>query len=189
MDQNKFLEMSKDLQEAQTDDTPFMVADGPTELSIHGDPNKTQLKLGDYKVKFRYSREQWETLYGSFPQKQDGIDIINNHWVLVTIDYKNISITPRSDLKLLDSIFEIIPFFNKIKEDGSVEAMSTQELVHVYANHKTDVTAHMQNIVGTFLSIPENILQYMMPVSTMNCFHELITRHPEIFNQAELFFG
>ena len=52
----EFVEMKKKMDEAEEDTTPYAITDGD-EISVVGDPNKTEIKKNDYVILFAYPQK------------------------------------------------------------------------------------------------------------------------------------
>ena len=175
-----FLAVNNQLKKTSEDETPFLISKDE-ELIVVGDANKTEVKTNDYSIKFRMSKSEFDT-------KPEGAQEIGDYYVFSLI-YEGISITPRSDLKIVDAIFKILPFFNKLNENGSVEDLSREELLSMFANAKEEIHLAMYNLVATFLGIDDHLGAHMLPFSVIGALSQLIDNHPEIFNEADIFFG
>lgn len=92
-------------------------------------------------------------------------------------------------MKIVDAIFKILPFFSKLKEDGNIEDLTREELLSTFAYAKEDIHLAMYNLVATFLGIDDHLGSHMLPFSVIGALSQLIDTHPEIFNEADVFFG
>ena len=175
-----FLAVNNQLKKTNEDETPFLISKDE-ELIVVGDANKTEIKKDDYNIKFRMPKSEFDV-------KPEGAKEIGNYYVFSLV-FDGITITPRSDLKIVDAIFKILPFFNKLKEDGNIEDLSREELLSIFANAKEEVHLAMYNLVATFLGIDDHLGAHMLPFSVVGALSQLIDNHPEIFNEADVFFG
>ncbi len=180
MKKTDLLAISKKLKQTNEDDTPFLVMKDQ-EISVVGDANKTEVKKDDYSIRFRMPKNK-------FDEKPEGAAEVGTYYVF-SIDFKGITITPRSDLKILDAVMKIIPFFNKLKENGSIEGLEKEELFSVFAQAGEAVHLAIYNLVATFLGIDDELGEYMLPFSVIGAMSQLIDNHPEVFNEADVFFG
>lgn len=177
---NDFLAVSEKLKDAQNDTTPFAIVEDK-EIKVVGDANKTAVKKNNYMVKFRFPK-------GVFEQMPEGAKEVGNFYVL-EVEYKDVSITPRTDLKIVDAIFRLQPFLNELTENGAVKERAPEELFHIFAYASEDIHLAMYNIVGAFLGIDDKMGEYMLPFSVLDTITKLIETHPEVFNEADVFFG
>ena len=175
-----FLAANNQLKKTIEDETPFLIAK-EGEIIVVGDANKTEVKKNDYITKFRMPKSEFDT-------KPEGAQEIGDFYIFSLI-YEGISITPRSDLKIVDAIFKILPFFNKLNEDGSIEELGREELLTMFAHAKEEIHLAMYNLVATFLGIDDHLGAHMLPFSVIGALSQLIDNHPEIFNEADVFFG
>ena len=175
-----FLAVNNQLKKTNEDATPFLISKDE-DLIVVGDANKTAVKKNDYTIKFRMLKTDLEV-------KPEGAQEIGNYYVF-SLTFEGIMITPRSDLKIVDAIFKILPFFNKLKEDGDIEELSREELLSMFAYAKEEIHLAMYNLVATFLGIDDQLGAHMLPFSVVGALSQLIDNHPEIFNEADVFFG
>lgn len=176
----ELLNISEKLKKTNEDETPFAVMKD-NKISVVGDANKTEVKKNDYQIKFRMPKSM-------FAQPPNGAREIGDFYAF-SVEYKDISITPRNDLKIVDAVMKIIPFFNKLKENGNVEEMSHEEIISVYAHAGEEVHLAVYNLVATFLGISDQMGEYMLPFSVIGALSQIIDNHPEVFNEADVFFG
>jgi len=175
-----FLAINNQIKKTNEDSTPFLISKDE-ELIVVGDANQTIVKRNDYTIKFRMLKEDLEVI-------PDGAQEVGDYYVFSLI-FDGITITPRSDLKIVDAIFKILPFFNQLKEDGSIEDSSREELLSIFAHAKEEIHLAMYNLVATFLGIDDHLGEHMLPFSVVGALNQLIDNHPEIFNEADVFFG
>lgn len=175
-----FLAVNNQLKKTNEDSTPFLISKDE-DLIVVGDANKTEVKANDYTIKFRMPKTELEAM-------PSGAKEVGEYYVF-SLSFDGITITPRSDLKIVDAIFKILPFFNKLKEDGSIEDLSREELLSIFAHAKEEIHLAMYNLVATFLGIDDHLGEYMLPFSVVGALSQLIENHPEIFNEADVFFG
>lgn len=174
------LNINKKLKKIDNDDTPFAVVKDE-EISVVGDANKTQIKKNDYTLKFRVP-------ISLFTEKPKEAQIVGASYVF-TVDFPDVTINPRSDLIIVDAIMKITPFFKKLKENGDVEDFTDEELISVFAYAGDEVHLAIYNLVATFLQVNDDIAPYMLPFSVIGALSEIIENHPEVFNEADAFFG
>lgn len=174
------LGLNKQLQKINEDDTPFAVVKDD-EIAVVGDANKTEVKKNDYTVKFRVP-------ISMFQQKPADAVVVGSSYVF-SVDFPDVTISPRSDLIIVDAIMKITPFFKKLNENGSVDDLTNEELLSVFAYAGEEVHLAIYNLVATFLQIGDEIAPYMLPFSVIGALNEIIENHPEVFNEADAFFG
>lgn len=172
--------IAKKMRDTQNSDVPFAVIT-QEEVKVVGDANKTEVKKNDYEMSFRVPVSMFEKM------PPDAVVIGSNY--KFKVKYENITITPRQDLKIVDAILRLQPFFNQLNEDGKVAERTNEELLHVFAYAKEDILLSMYQLVATFLNIDDVLGEYMEPFSVIGCLNQLMDNHPEIFREADVFFG
>jgi len=177
---HKLVETTEKIEQAQNDDTPFMVVKDD-DIEIHGNPNKTEVKTNDYIIKFRIPKTEMDIV----PKEAKAI----GDYYVVSYNFKDIGITPRKDLKLVDAILKLKPFILKLGENGDIQERSKEELLSVFVSAGDDVLLGIYNIVATFLGIDDKLGEYMLSFSVIEALNKLIETHPEVFNEADVFFG
>ncbi|MBP1045095.1 hypothetical protein I6N96_02305 [Enterococcus sp. BWM-S5] len=175
-----FLAISDKLKKTNEDETPFAVVKDQ-EISVIGDANKTEVKQADYSMKFRVPQDFFE-------EKPEGAKEVGPFYVF-SVNFEDVSITPRSDLKIVDAIMKITPFFNKLKENGDVEGFEKEELLSIFIGAGDEVHLAIYNLVATFLGIDDQLGEYMLPFSVIENLNKIMDNHPEVFNEADVFFG
>ena len=178
----QLIDLAKKVKDAGKDDTPYLNIDGDTAIVV-GDANKTEVKKNDYIIKFRMPMSM-------FDEKPENGELVGNgaYWI-ITKTFEEVTITPRKDLILSDAIMKLYPFFNDLKEDGTVESYSDAELYSIFALAGDAIHLAMYNIVATFLGIDDVLAEYMLPAYVIQCVSDLVENHPEVFNEAGDFFG
>lgn len=163
------------LDTAQEDETPY-IAINEDKLHVIGDPNKTERKAFEYDLKFRFPKDI----------ESDG-EIVGNYKI-VTRHYKNVTIKPRNDLRIVEAILAIQPFFRDVQESQVVD-YSENDLRKLITNMSDDVISGMYKIVAAMLDLNPAVAEYMMPHSMLEVFSQLIQDFPEVFNESDAFFG
>lgn len=178
--QEQFLEMSKNLKKAEEDDTPFIALAGD-KLNVVGDANKTELNKHTYAIRFRFpkSMSQYKT--------EDSDEIAG--FFFTELEFKDVFITPRRDLKVVGAIMKIVPFFKNLREDGELEDKSAEELIQMLCDFPNEIVDAMYDMVQSILMIDESLIDYASPASIFNVSSQLIEDYPEVFNEADVFFG
>lgn len=157
------------LQEAEKDDTPFLVP-AEDELVVVGDANKTEINSHDFEIAFR------------LPPTDGG------SYRVVKKKFENVYITPRQDTKILKSITTMMPYFKSVKPDGKVEDLSKEEKLAVFDAIGDEVYDAMYDLVAFVLKIDPELKDYMMPTSVLKATAQIIQSFPEAINEADAFF-
>lgn len=180
MTPGELLSINDKLKKINEDDTPFPVVKDE-EVAVVGNANKTEVKKNDYTIKFRVP-------ISAFSEKPTNATVVGPHYVF-SVDFPDVAITPRSDLIIVDAIMKIAPFFKKLKENGNVEDLTDEEMLSVFAYAGEEVHLAIYNLVATFLQVGDEIGPYMLPFSVIGALNQIIDNHPEVFNEADAFFG
>lgn len=179
-----FIKATKQMKAETEDETPFLDINPDKTVSVIGDPNQIEVKKTDIYARYRLPKDK-------FPNKPDGADDYGNCWG-VDLAHEEVFIHPRKDAKMQDWIMELYTFMLKIKPDGEddveIEDMKEQELLHMFAMAGDRIQTAFYNIVGTYLGIEDELLEYMTVNSVMRVFSILADRHPEMLDQARRFF-
>ena len=176
----QFRELKKKVDSASEDNTPYPVVDGAN-VSVIGDANLTEVKKNDYTVKFGFPKDRYET-------KPQGAEETPMYYMF-TVDYKGISINPRGNLGVAAAVMDLLPFFKELKEDGGVENLRPEDTALRFMRAKNDIQLAVYNLVATFLGISDEDATWMEPMSVIATAGKILSEHPEIINEAELFFG
>lgn len=180
MTQEDFLKIANNLKQAEKDDTPFVVVKND-EIAVVGDANKTHVKRNEYIVSFRFplSNEIYKT-----PESK----VIGDFYI-TNIAYKDVFVSPRRDLTIVGAIMKLIPYFKNLVDDGTIEDKNQEELFEAFVNLEPSILDAMYNVVSAMLDVDESIVDNMMPTSVFKVCAQLIEDYPEVFNEADVFFG
>ena len=168
------------LKKTHEDNTPFVVATEEKKVVV-GDADQTEVKKNDYVISFRAP----VTLFNEKPENAKEV----NGFYLFNAEFKSVTITPRRNMKLVQYVMELLPFFNKLKENGEIEGRTNNEMLKVFADAGDEVFLALYNLVATFLDIDDKLGEYMLPFSVLSAFNNLAENHPELFNESENFFA
>lgn len=167
------------MNEAKEDETPYIIQ--KDDLTVVGDANRTEVKKNDYVIKYRIPRED-------YPEDIEGAKQIANLQIFEET-YADISISPRNDIKIVNAVTKVVPFFRELKDDGTITDAKNEVILDKLANAPDEVILAIYNLVATFLGIDDFMGQYMLPFSVIDALSDMMTNHPEIFNEADAFFG
>lgn len=118
-----FLDIKDKLENAREDDTPFAVQNDGS-LSVIGDSNKTEKKMFDYNVKFRYEKDE----LNSIPENAKQV----GKYVMFEIKFDDVHINPRKDLELVESSLGLFPIVNAFSEIAQDKDNKVNELSKKY---------------------------------------------------------
>lgn len=175
------LRIKEEMNKAQEDTTPFLAIKDEN-VSVIGDANKTEPKSYDYTVRFRFPKEFADKFEGSIEREV-------GNYIIVGVEYKDVRITPRRDMEILSSIMEMIPFFNKLNDNGSVEDMTDEDYALIVMSVPREAEDAMYKFVESVLDIDDDLGQYMLATSVFEHVAYFIKDFPEVFNEADVFFG
>lgn len=155
------------IDKAEESTTPFQIT-SDDEIVVAGDANETQLNKHDFTVTFKT------------PSK-DG-------YVMNNVEYKDVYITPRQEPKIIRSMMDILPYYRKMQEDGTVGRYTKDEILKLVAELGDEIYDHMYDLVGTVLKIEPALRDYMSLDSVMYNTGVIFASYPEMVNEAETFF-
>lgn len=179
----EFLKIKHGVEEAEKDDTPYMVATDE-QISVVGDANKTEVKQGDYEIWFRITAD----MIKDFPYKPEEVQQFGVFYKIKVI-FKNKTVTPRNDVRLMNAATKLMPFFNELEDNGGVKSLSDREAGELFLDHYEEFDLAIYNLVATFLGVDDYYGEYMLPKHVFNAMLQLIAEHPELINATDAFFG
>lgn len=170
MTREDFDSIDQALQDAEKDDTPFLVP-GENELAVVGDANKTEINSHDFEISFRLPPEKKGESYRVVKKK-----------------FENVYITPRQDTKILKAITTMMPYFKAVRPEGKVEDLTTEEKFEVFSSIGDEIYDAMYDLVALVLRIDPELKDFMMPTSVLKATAQIIRAFPEVINEADSFF-
>lgn len=179
-----FIELKKQMDEAENDTTPYAVVDND-EISVVGDPNNTELEKHDYVMGFLYpNTDEW--------RKQifkNGDTIINEtpNYIMVKRMYEDVWVPPRIFTNVQTSVIELLQFFNVVMDDGEIRDMEVDEMLEALKLLKPEMVEAMCHVMATVLRIPYEEEEYMSQIYCMRALVQLAAQFPEVFNGADFF--
>ncbi|GCF92503.1 hypothetical protein NRIC_03940 [Enterococcus florum] len=179
----QFLKIKQGVEQAQEDTTPFaLVTDN--EVVVTGDANKTEVKKNTYLIEFKLR----EDMVKAFPYEVKSAKQKGSFW-LVQVEFKDRAITPRNEIRLLSAGKKLLPFFNKLTENGDVTELDDKEAGELFVHYYDQFDLAIYNLVAVFLGIDDYHGEYMMATSVFEVMMQLILNHPEFINEVDGFFG
>ena len=166
------------MEQAKEDTTPHVGVAGDSVFVI-GDANKTENKSYDYKALLRYPKE-----YAEHIPKEDIVDFIGNS-VIVEVEFKDVHISPRNDLKIVANTAQILPFFKKFEDDGGTRQFTDEELIQLAKEVSDDVLDAMYAIVGSVLNLDPTTAEKLLYPSVLGLMGRFLQDFPEVFNEAD----
>lgn len=180
----EFVEMKKKMDEAEEDTTPYAITDGD-EISVVGDPNKTEIKKNDYVIQFAYpNTPQWKERL-----KSEGVKILKEtpNYIGVERTYKDVWVPPRVYTAVQTAFAELYQFFNVVMEDGTIRDLTNEEIIEAIRMLSQEMMESMCHAVATVLRIPQSEEACMLPTMTMAAVVRMIHDFPEIINSMDFF--
>jgi len=176
----ELVDINEKLKKTEEDSTPYASIQDQ-KISVLGDANKTEVKKADYSIRFRIPQH-------ALAEKPAAAKIIGEYYI-IDMTYEDISLNPRNDLKIMAAIAEMLPFFNDLKENGEIDSLSGEEMVKRLAYAGDQVIEGIYNLVAAFLNVGEELKFFMTGASVIGALATMIDTHPEVFNEADVFFG
>lgn len=166
------------LNAAEEDDTPYpVVADG--KINVIGDPNKTEIPKCSTRISFRFPKGMI---------KPEAADASGETWDVKRMEFKDVEIPPRRDLQVLNAAVQVLPYFRKVIEDGTVEKMSSEEIMAIAATMGDEAIDSMYMLVLRVLDIDDDLAAFITPVSALRATVDILKAFPNIANEADGFF-
>lgn len=180
MTEQDIIEMKRAMDEAEKDDTPFVVQTDDS-LTVVGDVNKTEVKQMDYKINFRVPV--------NFGKDFDGVLSIDGRYKLFSVDYKNICITPRKEGKLKGKLLSLIPYFRDVDENGELRKLTDEEIALRFYGSDGEILDKTYDFVASVLGVNDELIDLMDDVSVIATFDKILGDFPELYNGADVFFN
>lgn len=186
MTMEQFKELKGAMDNAQTDDTPF-ISTTEDEIHVFGDPNKTEIKSADYTVLFAFpDNEKWRKKI-----KANGDKVVKTiyRYVIVERKYKDVYLSPRNVGNAITALTMIESFMNEITEDGEVKPLSYEQMLSLMNTMNNEISDSVYELVGSVLRIPYEEQEWMLPMNTTENAVKIVLNNPSAVNEADLFFG
>ena len=180
MKQEEYLKLIEEMDKAQEDTTPYAAVVNE-EVVIEGDPNNTVVKKRDYTMRFIFPKE----MAAAFPEAED----LKNGYIVAEIEYPDIFIDARNNLKYTSAMAQVIPFFRKLEESGDVEDLEQAEAIELFASLEDEIVDALYHLVEVVLGVDEKLAGYMAPGAVIYTASQIIRDFPSLANQGDLFFG
>ena len=186
MTMEQFKELKGAMDNAQTDDTPF-ISTTEDEIHVFGDPNKTEIKSADYTVLFAFpDTQEWRARI-----KTVGDEIVKEvkGYVVVERHFKDVYLSPRNMSNAITAMTLIEQFLFDITENGEVKALSYEQMIDVFKMMYKDINEAVYELVGVVLNIPQREWEWMLPINAIENAIQIVMNNPSVVNEADLFFG
>lgn len=179
--QNDFLKLQRARETAFEDTTPYAVV-ANDEIHVVGDANKTEVKKHDYIMSFLFPAE-WKNRF----EAKDIVGESSSH-IMVEMEYKDITITPRNHLDALSALVELEPFFNKVIENGEVKELTGEDIRDILRYMNKEMRDALGHAVATILRVDKSIEDYMNIVDVIFVAELIMRDFPEAINEANQLF-
>lgn len=174
--------ISDKLEVTKADTTPH-VGVHDEEILVIGDANKTEKKSHDYTMRMRFPAAMEESVGTENVVSRVG------QFIYVDVTYKDVTITPRNDLKIVRSIAILFPFFKKVSEDGGLKPLDEDELSEFVKDLSDEIVDAMYDLVADFLNEDKEVaLKFAWP-SVLEVIVRFMEDFPEVWNEADFFTG
>ena len=186
MTMEQFKELKGAMDNAQTDDTPF-ISTTEDEIHVFGDPNKTEIKSADYTVLFAFpDNEKWRRKI-----KANGDKVIKtiDRYLVVKRKYNDVYLSPRNVGNAITALTMIESFMNEITEDGEVKPLSYEQMLSLMNTMNNEISDSVYELVGAVLRIPYEEQEWMLPMNATENAVKIVMNNPSAVNEADLFFG
>ena len=193
----QFMELKKQFEEAQNDDTPHLAVTPDEELHVIGDPNKTEVKTADYTVYFLFpdTKEFRNRALASGYVETDKIngDTIKSEvpkgYFLCKAEFNNVFISPRNVGSAVTAMAMVEQFYYEVTDEGDLKDLSFEQTVQVFQAMNHEIGDATYEVVAAVLRIPEAEVEWMLPMNTVENAIKIVVNNPDIANGADLFFG
>lgn len=177
------LNIQEGMDQAEKDDTPFVAA-SEEGVKVIGDANKTEVKSRNYAMRFRFPKSEASNI-----DEKDIVQEVADE-VIVRVEFNDVHIMPRRDLEVVDAILQILPYFKKLDDDGvNIENLKGAELMSFLRNANEQVGDAMYEVAAAVLNIDRNLRDHMVLTDVFKMTRRFIDDFPEVFNEADVFFG
>ena len=186
MTMEQFAELKGAMDNAQTDDTPF-ISTTEDEIHVFGDPNKTEIKSADYTVLFAFpDNKEWQNRI-----KVTGDKVVKKvqGYIIVERHFKDVYLSPRNMSNAITAMTLIEQFMYDITEDGEIKELSYEQLVQLFKTMHREINDAVYELVGIVLNIPTREWEWMLPINAIGNAVQIVMNNPSVVNEADLFFA
>lgn len=149
MTETEYMKILEPIDKAEESTRPFLVQ-REEESMVIGDPNDTEIKKEVFKITFK------------LPDEKKGSKII-------TKEYPNVFIKPRYNTRIVRTMSNILPFFRKVNDDGTVVELTDDDVANILDTEVPEyLYDEMYDLVTLVLGIDERLKDYMIPPSVVN---------------------
>ena len=194
---DQFMALRKQMEEAQTDETPYLAVTPDDELHVIGNPNKTEHKSADYTVYFIFPdtelfRKRAKASGYTETNEMNGEPLkskVPSGYFLCKGEYNGVFISPRNIGNVVTAFTLVERFFYDVTDDGDVKDLSYEQAMQVFNSMNHEVSDATYEIVSAVLGIPIYDVEWMLPINVMENAVRIVAQNPDVVNGADLFFG
>lgn len=148
MTETEYMKLLDPIDKAEESTRPFLVQ-SEKENMVVGDPNDTEVKKTTFQIVFEVPDE--------------------NGRKTVTKEFPDVFIKPRRAPKIIRIMNEMLPFFRKVNDDGTVEPLAEEDIANILSSQLPEyIYDDLYELVGTTLGIDERLWDYMIPGSVFD---------------------
>lgn len=192
----------KAVEKARESERPFPRHNEDGTIDVIGDANQTELNKFDVIAHFVFRKDELEYI-------PDGAKEIGKY-VTFNMKFDDVFINPRENLKYVDCMVRMMPFWEAITEiydeaEEKIKKLDSSEkdyqqkkdkiyeklmmkVAHEYAYSEKDVQSAIYDLVATLLNLDEFMEDHMSAYSAIECVLSIINNNPELINESELVF-
>lgn len=171
MTENEYREIDEAIDKAQESVVPFPVQT-EDELSVIGDANRTELNAHSFTLHFTAPNEQGK-------------------YTRYTKEYQNVFISPRHAPSINKAMTSLMPYFRKIKGDGSVASYTEAEKVQIARemSQSQELYDIMRDLVAIVLNVDDTSKNYIDNDDVFESTIKILLQYPDMVNASDTFFG
>lgn len=169
--QEDLLRMKEAANKASESTIPFPIVKDGT-VAVVGDANKTALNKHDFTITFCIPDQNAETGYA-----------------VRHVEYKDVYPKPRQASDIERLVTMMMPIMHKVKQDGTVEDYTTEELIALTEALNDGVYDLMYQLVERVVGVHKDLVDYMTPKSVFENTMKIFECYPDMLNAGEAFFA
>lgn len=174
-------EIAEAMDKAQEDNTPFLSVSGDN-ISVIGDPQRTEPRNRDYTLTFGIPKE-WKERLG----KNVKIVSETDYEYAIEVTFKNVFVPARNRTKVTTAVAGLMPFLRRVTPAGNVETLSVDEYVEIARSLNDEVVDAMYEVLRTVFRLDEEIADCILLSSAQRTLVQLFYDLPGVINESDLF--
>lgn len=163
----------------ENDETPFpQIENG--KVQVLGNPNATKVKKNNYELTFRVPKS-------IFAEKAaDDWEEVGECWIFKK-NYDDKFLSTRKDALISECLLDLLPFVEKINEDGTVEEMDAMTQFRIFNSFGDKMIIPLRKLISIFLDEEPELMEFALIGSTLQAFGDFNYNHPEAMDAAKRF--